>query len=64
MRYNGTAILAGIKRKFHRNPLDLILCSLNFVKNKGRMDENRKTVNSSGKLRRKEIRIKTQLEKR
>ena len=33
-------------------------------KNKGRMDENRKTVNSSGKLRRKEIRIKTQLEKR
>lgn len=50
MRYSGTAILADIKRKFHRNPLYLILCSSNFVKNKGRMEENRKMVNLSGKL--------------
>lgn len=49
MRYSGTAILADIKRKFHRNPLYLILCSSNF-KNKGRMEENRKMVNLSGKL--------------
>lgn len=48
--------LSWYKRKqFHGNPLYLILCSLNFVKNKGRMDENtmfeeREMVNSRGKL--------------
>ena len=55
-------------KQIHMNALYLILRSLNFVKNKGRMDENMmfentETMTSSGKLpSRRELRIKSQLE--
>lgn len=49
------------------NPLHLIICSLNFVTNTGRMDEdvmfeNREMVSGNLPSRKREIRRKTQLE--